>query len=78
MNHTVRAKFRCTSESRTNQFNLDQREYEFTAVYDDGIPENTRYAKYTPTGSLKITVDNPSVRYELGKSYYLDFTEAPD
>lgn len=52
------------------------RTFRFSAVYDDGTPENERYARYTPIGELKIQVDNPAVVFEPGKSYYLDFTEA--
>lgn len=72
----VRAKFRfdnvqkrCGSTAET---------LTFYAVNDDGIPENEKYHKYTPSGELKITVDNPAAleQFELGKCYYLDFTPA--
>lgn len=71
---TTRAKFRCNTVKRWSNNADGQRVYEFTAVYDDGTPENQRYAKYTPSGRLEITVDNPAVEFELGKDYYLDFT----
>jgi hypothetical protein len=77
----VRAKFYCQTE-KTVVFNRPHaaehgasREYIFGAVYDDGTPENQRYAKASPSGSLTIVVDNPAVTFEPGKSYYLDFTE---
>lgn len=72
----VRAKLRCTVENirRYQHASLGQREYEFVAVYDDSVPEDQRYAKATPTANLKITVDNPAVRFVPGDSYYLDFT----
>ena len=43
------------------------------------MPENQRYHKYSPSGKLEITVSNPALRgaFKPGKSYYLDFTEAP-
>lgn len=76
----TRAKFRCQTEN-TKVWNRQHavehgtsREYEFMAVYDDGTPENARYAKATPVGRLTITVDNPAVVFEPGKDYYLDFT----
>jgi hypothetical protein len=50
------------------------RTYRFSAQYDQSIPEDVRYAKYSPSGELRIQVDNPSVVFEPGKSYYLDFT----
>lgn len=73
----TRAKFLCRSEARVSFGNGDpQREYEFTAVYDDGIPEHERYAKYTPTGSMKLTVTNDAVSFKPGAYYYLDITPA--
>lgn len=70
----VRAKFRCNS---TESFGESAaRIFKFTAVYDQDTPENQRYAKYTPAGTLQIHVDNPNVDFEIGKYYYLDFTPA--
>jgi hypothetical protein len=50
----------------------------FYAVGADEVPENQRFHKYTPSGRLEITIDNPSAAeyFQLGKQYYLDFTEA--
>ena len=72
----VRAKFTCISEThRRWSVNSDpSRSYEFQAVYDQDTPEDQRFAKATPTGSLQIGVDNPAVVFEPGRSYYLDFT----
>lgn len=72
---TTRAKFRCNS---VEQYGSGQRNYKFTAVADDGTPENERYHQYTPSGALQIAVDNPAVSFDLGKSYYLDFTPADE
>jgi hypothetical protein len=68
-----RAKFHCDSE--TNYGGRTWREYKFSAVCADEVDENQRFHKATPNGSLTITVDNPGVVFEPGKSYYLDFTE---
>lgn len=77
----VRAKFRCTFETH-RKYGPDpehaSRSYEFMAAYDPETPEDQRYAKATPTGSLTIQVDNPAVSFEPGKSYYLDFTPADE
>lgn len=73
----VRAKFRCMSVETfsTSVAAPDgQRTYRFSAEYDESVPEDQRYARYTPMGSLSITVTNPAVLFEPGKSYYLDFT----
>ncbi|NUP19885.1 MAG: hypothetical protein HOZ81_28155 [Streptomyces sp.] len=77
----VRAKFRCTTETHKKWGPSDEqvtRSYEFMAQYDPDVPEDQRYAKYTPTGTLTIQVDNPAVSFEPGKAYYLDFTPAGD
>ncbi|WP_327587024.1 hypothetical protein OHA25_08435 [Nonomuraea sp. NBC_00507] len=69
---TVRAKFRCTSVETYSQ--PGTRTFRFSAEYDADVPEDRRYAKYTPSGELRIQVDNPNVSFEPGTSYYLDFT----
>jgi len=71
----TRGKFVCQSIKHVS-WNKDVRVYEFTAVCNDGTPENERYHKYTPSGRVEITVDNPNVSFETGKSYYFDITEA--
>ena len=70
----VRAKFRL--QSKHEEFGGNFINYQFNAVGADEVPENQRYHKYTPSGSLNITVNNPDVSFELGKMYYLDFSEA--
>lgn len=72
----VRAKFRLDSVKQWAYGG--SKSFEFSAVYDDGIEENKRYAKATPSGKLEIQIDNPPAAefFELGKSYYLDFTKA--
>lgn len=75
----VRAKFRCNTETHKKWGPTDEqvtRSYEFTAVYDTETPEDQRFAKATPSGSLTIQVDNPDVSFEPGKAYYLDITPA--
>ena len=70
----IRAKFRCSSVQSFGQGVAAT--VEFFAVNDDSTPENERFTKYTPTGQLKMTVDNPAVVFEPGTHYYLDFTKA--
>lgn len=74
---SVRAKFRVDAVKQVH-WNKDVRVVELTAVYDDGTPENQRYAKATPSGSISLTIDNPpaAAQFELGKVFYLDFTPA--
>lgn len=78
----VRAKFRCSAvKHKKNTPSPEEnlvREFEFDALYDDTVPEDQRYARYTPTGKLTITVDNPAVDWQPGHYYYLDFTPVED
>jgi hypothetical protein len=54
------------------------RTFRFNAQYDMSVPEDQRYAKASPSGELRIQVDNPAVEFVPGRSYYLDFTEVED
>ena len=71
----VRAKFRCDSVTK-HSWGAHVRTFKFSAVCADEVEENQRFHKATPNGQLEICVDNPSVEFELGKPYYLDFTPA--
>lgn len=74
----VIAKFRLDSITE-HYWNRDTKTLKFSAVCDDGIEENKRFAKYTPSGSFEMACNNPAalVQFELGKFYYLTFREAP-
>lgn len=50
----------------------------FATQYDAAIPEDQRFQKATPSGSIEMLVDNPVAlqQFDLGKAYYVDFTEA--
>ena len=69
----VRAKFKCSSITR----------YEFGKkihfdVVQSGSEENKAFSKYTPSGSLDLTVDidvPAASTFKVGKEYYLDITE---
>lgn len=73
---SVRAKFRVTSVKKVD-WSPDVRVIGLSAVGADEIPENQRYHKYTPSGSMELTIDNPPASDELalGKTFYVDFTE---
>lgn len=68
----VRAKMRC--DSVTTFATDERRSFVFSAVYDPTVPEDERYARYTPYAKLEMTVDNPAVPWKPGETYYLDFT----
>jgi len=59
----------------------EKRTLNFTPVYsDDPESENRKFWDASPSGSLQLGVVNREAwdHFELGKSYYLDFTEAPE
>jgi hypothetical protein len=72
---SVRAKFRCNS---ITIFENDNREYSFSPVYGPDGSANAQWSKWTPSGSLKMTINNPECfdKFEVGQEYYLDFTAA--
>ena len=70
---SIRAKFRCISETRHSH--TEAVTVRFQPMYDPDLPEDQRYSKYTPSGSLEMYVDNPAVQFEVGADYYLDFTK---
>ncbi len=74
----LRAKFRCSSvEYFGDPADANTaRQYTFHAVYDTITPENQRFTKATPSGELKMRVDNPEAQFKQGEVYYLDFTTA--
>jgi hypothetical protein len=73
----VRAKFKLTSITEHDGYGA--KTLKFTVQYDMSIPEDVRFAKATPCGTLEMYVDNPVAleRLKLGEQYYLDFTEVP-
>lgn len=77
---TVRAKFQLQEHSiYSYNFGHKSHTFIFRPQYDPSVPEDLRFAKATPTGELKITVDNPAViemwRDNLGKQFYLEIED---
>ena len=76
----TRAKFMLTAHTEM-AYGPDSwrgHEFKFSAQYDPSIPEDQRFAQASPSGEMKIMVDNPPVvefwKGMLGKQFYLDFT----
>lgn len=65
----VRAKFTCTGN--TNGVVTMQPVF-------SGSEENKTFWKYTPGGSITLSITNPDAvnQFEVGKEYYVDFTPA--
>lgn len=76
----VRAKMICHSiEEKLNWSKEDATAdvVKLRAV-SDGSDENKAWAAATPQGSVELQIDNPDAvgQFEVGKSYYVTFTEA--
>lgn len=69
----VRAKLQLVSIANNVS---GQKTLRFEPRYDTSIPEDMRFQKATPWGSLEMIIDNPVAlaQFELGKTYYLDMT----
>ena len=74
---SVRAKFYCTSTKKTKNWRGGGflYDYEFLPVADDGTEENKAFWEATPSGKLNLHSVQVDL-FEVGKGYYLDFTEA--
>ena len=76
---TVRAKFRVKGINYIDTASPDHVYVEVTlhAVYGDG-KGNESWSKATPQGDIKMMITNPPAieAFDLGKSYFVDFTPA--
>lgn len=50
------------------------------AVGDDGNKENASFARWTPSGTIEFTLDNPALKDEFkpGQFYYVEFEAVPE
>lgn len=48
------------------------------AYPSDGSDEDNSYARWTPSGELKLTIQNPALfgKLPVGSRFYVDFTPA--
>lgn len=71
----VRGKFKLNEVTHVD-WNTSARKLTFSAVSNDGTPENERFHKYTPSGIITMTVDNPVAveQFQIGGEYYVDFS----
>lgn len=74
----IRCKFRCTDIKDNGPG--QPKEVDFATQYDPALPEDQRYTKATPWGTLTVSIDNPVALAELrvGATYYVDLIPAPD
>lgn len=72
MSKTIRAKFNVTSI--TEYGNQGGKQVTLSPVIN-GSEENKEFWKYTPSGEIKIHIENENAIFEFGE-YYIDFTKA--
>ncbi len=71
----IRAKFRCTSVQTSGE----NEQVSLMAVYsDDPNDPNKQWSKWTPSGSVMLTINNPDAqgKFKTNEEYFLDFTPA--
>lgn len=81
----VRAKFTVT-QVRQHYYNNGKEamkggtEILLSPQYDDSIPEDQRFARATPSGEMRLVIDNPAAVDYLkpGEAFYVDFTAVAD
>lgn len=79
----MRAKFYITGIEQFGE-PVTQERVSFSAVGksgsygDDGLDEDNTYARYSPSGSLSLTIANPALlgKFTVGEKFYLDFEPA--
>ena len=72
---TIRCKFMVTGIAEPDyQGETPAKVVTLSTQYDPTIPEDQRFTKWTPTGTLTFTCTNPAVLAQLkcGDLYYLD------
>lgn len=74
---TVRAKFRCDIVAYEGQGDGRYQRVGFQAVTADA-EENKTWSKWTPSGSLVMTISNPAAfdSFEVGQEYFIDIVPA--
>lgn len=73
----LRCKMRVESvlQSKAADGSTEHEEVKLRAVYGDS-PENKEWSKWTPSGELRIVINNPSAYGKLsnGHEFFVDFT----
>lgn len=86
---SVRAKMLCTARNESPRHEPDgstitAAQITLSAQYEPDpekrSPENEIFGKATPSGSVTMYVANGKAheQFQVGKFYYIDFTECPD
>lgn len=71
--NTTCCKFRCVSKEPAWKDSKDTFKVRFETQYDNTIPEDQAFTKYTPSGHMEATISNPAAlsTIEVGQSFYV-------
>ena len=74
----IRCKFVCESKTPIEHSIDGAHKVRFDARYHPETPEDQRFTKATPWGTLDVAISNPTAlaAIEVGKAYYLDLCPA--
>lgn len=74
----VRAKFRCTERKEQASYTEGGKNAEIVRLVAVSDPQNKEWAKWTPSGTIEMQIDNPSAldQFQVGGYYFVDFTRA--
>jgi hypothetical protein len=78
-NKKVRAKFRCMEMRKSTGGSSKEHPFAWTYHFNavaEGSEENKQFWHWTPSGSIDLTALRDDL-FEVGQTYYLDFTPAP-
>ena len=78
---SVVAKFTVTRhEINTYEGNFTQTTVYLQPRYESKIEEDKRFSKATPSGEMKLVVDNKEAlaQLEVGKAFYVTFNPVPE
>jgi len=79
----MRAKMRITSITKHPDFGQETLWFRTVGkdgpYPSDGSDEDNTFAKFTPSGTLEMAVQNPALfgKFTEGQTFYVDFTEVP-
>lgn len=74
----IRAKMQV--QAITEHFWSQGKNVKFAPQYDTSIPEDQRFSRATPSGSMELHIDNPAALAQLknGAFYYIDIEPVPE
>jgi hypothetical protein len=74
---TIRCKFKVMSvQDNGSTESHTSKKVTLSTQYDPSLPEDQRFTRWTPTGTLDVVIDNPVALAQLavGADYYVDLT----